>query len=68
MFRPLYRPASGVNFLNKANYTIYNVSVSVNEISFKSINFYRSIKRDLADKTKNIAYRIVCFIIRKCTT
>jgi hypothetical protein len=40
MFRPLYRPSSDyVLSYYKANYTVYNVSVSVNEISYISKEF-----------------------------
>ena len=40
MFRSLYRPSLGCTLsYYKANYTIYNVFVFVNEISFTSIKF-----------------------------
>jgi hypothetical protein len=40
MFRPLYRPSPGCTLsCYKANYTIYNVFVFVNEISCTSIKF-----------------------------
>jgi len=40
MFRPLYRPSSDcILSYYKGNYTVYNVSVSVNEISCISIEF-----------------------------
>ena len=40
MFRPLYRPSLGCTFsCYKANYTIQNVFVFVDEISFIRIKF-----------------------------
>jgi len=44
MFRPLYRPSSGCKLsYYKANYTIYNVLIFVDEISFTSKKYFKII-------------------------
>jgi len=61
MFRPQYWPSSGCLFsYNKANYTIYNVPILVDEISFTAVEFTFKIITVLKKKGTVIPLQARC--------